>query len=110
VRLCKVHFAKSSLGADGRGRFGSVGSELEKEVLSEVEIVLLGSIFTHLNFETFKKLFSKFIPVIERRGAVISSIVLGEYYKCVGPGVYGIRDCSQETIYTRLSYWITVTR
>src|SRR5438105_3164612 len=49
-----IHFAKTSFGADRRGKFGFVGSELETEALREVDVILLGSIFTHLSFETFE--------------------------------------------------------
>ncbi len=97
-----VRFAKRTFGADGRGKFGFSGSEFEQEALKEAEVVLLGSVLTHVNFETFEKLFSEFIPIFDKGGAVVFSILLGKHSKCVGPGfLLGMNDFYQEARYTR---------
>jgi SAM-dependent methyltransferase len=93
-------YARRTFGDDPRGRFGLVGSELEEQALGEVNVVLLASILTHLDFDTFKALLNKFLSVIARGGAVVFSVVHGDRYECVGPGKYGMPDCYHETHYT----------
>jgi cyclopropane fatty-acyl-phospholipid synthase-like methyltransferase len=96
-----IQFAADSFGSDPRGRFALIGSELEREALTTVDTVLLGSIFTHLSFAAFEKLFGKCMPVIERKGTIVFSIVLADRYSCDGPGKYGMKSCYRETRYTR---------
>lgn len=95
-----VAYAEETFGRDPRGRFGLIGSDLETQALAEVDMVLLGSIATHLDFESFAALVTKFLPVIARRGALVFSVVLADRYVCVGPGKYGVGDSYHETRYT----------
>jgi SAM-dependent methyltransferase len=83
-----LRFAVSAFGKDGRAEFGFTGTDFEKRALKEAEIVLVGSVFPHLDFKRLDQLFSKFIPVIEKGGAVVFSILLSDEYRCVGPGFY----------------------
>jgi hypothetical protein len=72
--------------ADGRGRFSAVESALEREAIGTVNVVLLGSVFTHMDQEHLDRTFRKFLPVIERGGAVVFSAMIGARYETSGPG------------------------
>jgi SAM-dependent methyltransferase len=98
-----LRFAESVFGKDGRAEFGFSGTDLETRALKEADVVLLGSVFAHVDFERLDRLFSKFIPVIEKGGAVVFSTPLGDKYQCEGPGfVLEMGDqFYQQVTYTR---------
>ena len=81
-----IDFARRAFGRDPRAEFDYSGGELEARALREADVVVLGSVFPHVKFERFDQLFSTFVPVIERGGAVVFTIVLGNTYVCDGPG------------------------
>jgi len=86
--------ANNQIGHDPRVEFGLIGDSIESKSISESNVILLGSIYTHLKFETFVDLNDKFLPVIDRGGIIIFSILLSEKYKVVGSGgAYGVKDC-----------------
>ncbi len=96
-----VAYARETYGADPRGHFGLIGSELEAKALDDADVVLLGSIFTHVDFPTFEALMGKFLPVVARGGAIVFSVLHAERYACIGPGKYGVAASYHETRYTR---------
>jgi hypothetical protein len=98
-----IQYAKETFGADRRAKFGFSESELEDEALNAAHVVLLGSVFSHVDFERFQLLFRRFMPVLDRGDAVVFSILLADGYKCTGPGfLLGMHDYFyQDVRYTR---------
>jgi len=90
-----------SFGHDPRVNFGLIDSDMEKEVLSVVDVVLLGSIYTHLLFDDFIKVNDKFLPVIDRVGTIVFSAFVGpEYVFPNKGGAYSVENCYGVVIYT----------
>lgn len=98
-----LRYAIDTFGSDGRAVFGFSDSEVETRAIEESEIVLLGSVFTHMAHERFQSVFSRFDPVLERGGAVVFSVLLGDTYCCTDPGfLLGMDDdFYQDVRYTR---------
>jgi hypothetical protein len=98
-----IAYAKKTFGADGRARFGFSGSALEDEALRVAEVVVLGSVFSHVDFERFQMLFDRCRPVLQRGHAVVFSVLLADSYTCSGPGfLLGMDDYFyQDVRYTR---------
>jgi SAM-dependent methyltransferase len=96
-----IAYAARTFGCDPRGRFGLIGSALEARALEEADVVVLASVLTHVGFDAFEALLGKFLPVIERGGAVVFSVLHGEHYECIGPGMYGVQNSYFETRYTQ---------
>ena len=78
---------------DRRARFGFIGSRLEKEAIENVDVVILGSIFTHVDFREVRHILAKLRPVIERGGKVVFSAFTSNKYRLEGRGAYGFIDC-----------------
>jgi 2-polyprenyl-3-methyl-5-hydroxy-6-metoxy-1,4-benzoquinol methylase len=94
---------------DSRHHFGYIGTDLETKALSEVDCIILGSIFTHLSFNDFKSIMEKFKNSI-MKGAVVSfSIFTDTEYKEIGRGAYGLSDCYNLVYYTekQLNDWVS---
>ena len=78
---------------DRRARFGFIGSRLEEEAIRNVDVVVLGSIFTHLDFREVRQILAKLRPVIERGGTVVFSAFIANEYRLEGRDAYGFIDC-----------------
>jgi SAM-dependent methyltransferase len=93
------HGEKSILVANGifrhdrRARFGFIGSRLEEEAIENVDVVILGSIFTHVDFREVRHILARLRPVIERGGKVVFSAFISDKYRLEGRGAYGFTDC-----------------
>jgi SAM-dependent methyltransferase len=91
-------------------RFGYITDEIEKEAIDTVDVVALGSIFTHLVFETddespngdsFVTICDKFKPVIDRGGIIVFSVFIDDVVRTQGgAGAYGILRCYGWSYYT----------
>jgi len=91
----------NSFGHDPRVNFGIIDSDIEKKALSMVDIVLLGSVYTHLLYQDFIKVSDKFLPIVDKGGAVVFSIFIGDEYVFPNKGgVYGIDNCYGVVTYT----------
>jgi hypothetical protein len=87
IDLCIRNF-----GHDPRSKFGFIDSPLETEAIEKANIVVLGSIFTHLPIEHSTAICDKLLPIPHRNGCIVFSIILGDY-KITLPEQYGFKDC-----------------
>jgi 2-polyprenyl-3-methyl-5-hydroxy-6-metoxy-1,4-benzoquinol methylase len=86
-------------GHDDRFRLGFTESLLEKKAIEESDVVLLLSIFTHTTIEETHRIISKLMPIVNRGGRVVFSMILGDSYNLVG-NLYGHSDCYHVTYNT----------
>jgi SAM-dependent methyltransferase len=85
---------------DRRIRFNLIGSRLEAKALSRVWLVVLGSIFTHVDFDELQCILKKMRPVLSRGGKVVFSIFLAGTYRLEDRGLYGFEDCYSRVWFT----------
>ena len=78
---------------DGRATFGLIGSDVEEEAVGQVDTVVLGSIFTHVDQDEVSRMLAKLEPVLDRGGKIVFSIFLADEYALEGKGAYGFDDC-----------------
>ena len=83
-----IAFAKRYYG--NRGQFNYLGGNVEAAALESVDVVLLGSVFTHFTFPRFIEVFKWFIPTIERGGAVVFTVIPGIEYTLGLNGALGL--------------------
>jgi len=84
---------------DKRIELGTI-EEKFSDVIKEVDVVLLGSVFTHISFDFFKECMRKFEPVLKRKGCVVFSVFLTEeehFY--IGKNGYGLENCYSRAFY-----------
>lgn len=94
-------YSNSIFFSDPRCQHGLIGTAIEKEALKKSKYVVLGSVFTHLNFEDFKETMAKFAPIIKRGGQVVFSAFIKDSYECENhTGVYGVANCISRVYYT----------
>jgi SAM-dependent methyltransferase len=86
---------------DFRIRFDLIGSRLERTVLTCATVVVLGSIFTHVDLAELRHILKKLQPVISRGGKVVFSIFLAEAYRLEDEGIYGFARCYNRVWHTR---------
>jgi len=97
LQLCETTF-----GHDPRVRFGAIGSEVELDALAHVDVIVAGSVFTHLPFRFFEQVMDKFRGTIARGADLVFSVFLGDAYsQNGGPGLYGVENCWTWVVYTR---------
>src|ERR1051325_11130442 len=56
---------------DPRAEFGFIESTLEIEAVARVDLVLLGSIFTHVSVAEVDRILTKIAPVLDRGGRIV---------------------------------------
>lgn len=96
-----VNKAKELFENDNRVQFGFIDNDEEKIFLDSVNSVILGSIFTHLNFDDFKLVMEKFKPIIKKNGVVSFSVFISDITHTDGvPGMYGIPNCYPLSYYS----------
>ncbi|MFA5207181.1 MAG: class I SAM-dependent methyltransferase [Candidatus Paceibacterota bacterium] len=71
-------------GNDNRIELGFTESELEKKAIEISETVLLLSVFTHTTIEETEKILNKLLPIVERGGNIIFSMIHGDKYELRG--------------------------
>jgi len=82
-------------------KLGFIGDAVEQEALTNVNVVILGSIFTHLLFDKFEEICDKFRPVLARGGRVVFSVFTDEHYRCQFPdNLYQHKGCYSAVWYT----------
>lgn len=96
-----IKLAQSYFGKDKRIHLGFIEDEIEKEAFEKCDIILLGSVFTHIPIEEIEKINKKCMGTIDRGGIVVFSIFLGSEYKPGIKGIYGIDDCYRTVHYTK---------
>jgi len=85
---------------DRRIRFDMIGSRLEAKAIANASVVVLGSVFTHVDYDEMKTILSKFKPIVARDGKVIFSIFLADAYRIENRGIYGIERCYNRVWFT----------
>ena len=98
LQLCEATF-----GHDSRVRFGTIGSDLEAEAIERIaDVIVAGSIFTHLPFSAFREIVGKFQSALQRGGDFVFSVFIGDEYIHHGnPGLYGVANCWPAIVYTQ---------
>lgn len=79
-------------GHDSRIKLGFIGDEIEKNAIDNANMALLLSIFTHTTIEETKNILKKLLPIVERNGIIIFSMILGNKYSPLGANAYGFKD------------------
>lgn len=87
-----IEVAKEKLGHDPRIHLGYVGSELEREAISNANVALLGSIFTHLKIEKSLEILDKLMPILDR-GAIVFTVIFDSKYHWDSSGAHGVEEC-----------------
>lgn len=87
---------------DGRIVFGLLGEQLEAEAIERAGVVLLASIFTHIDLGEMERILLTLRPVTTRGGKIVCSAFLGEAYQLEGKGaLYGFPDCYYRVWFTQ---------
>jgi len=113
-----VAAAEDIFNGDNRISFGLIGSAFEASALARADVVVLGSIFTHVDFEELKLILEKFEPIVRRGGKVVFSIFIADTYRLEASGAYGFADCYGRAWFTTEqlrglcdeSGWVTIER
>ena len=85
---------------DSRIRFALLGSRLATTALARAEVALLGSIFTHVEFDEVQRILKTLQPVISRGGKVVFSIFIADIHRLEGKGAYGFESCYSRVWFT----------
>jgi cyclopropane fatty-acyl-phospholipid synthase-like methyltransferase len=85
---------------DRRIGFDSIGSRLESNALARAEVVVLGSIFTHVGLDEVRYILQKLQPVVARGGKVVFSIFIADEHRLEGKGAYGFESCHDRAWFT----------
>lgn len=75
---------------DGRMTFSFIGTPTEELAINESDIALLVSIFTHLDIDQTEEILSKLMPIIQRKGSIFFTMILGDEYKLGRGGRYSL--------------------
>jgi SAM-dependent methyltransferase len=95
-----IKIARKLFRWDGRVKFDLIGSRLEATALAQSEVVVLGSIFTHVDSEELEHVLKKLQPVVTRGGKIVFSIFIADQYQLEGKGAYGIENCYERAWFT----------
>jgi hypothetical protein len=76
-----------------RIRFDLIGSRLESAALERADLVLLGSVFTHVDVDELQLILRKLQPVVARGGKIVFSIFTADTYRLEDKGAYGFENC-----------------
>lgn len=92
--------ANELFGHDSRVEVGYTNTELDKKAIDTCETVLLLSVFTHTTIETTEIILIKLLPIVERGGNIVFSMIHGNEYRLVG-NAYGFTDNFNVTYTTK---------
>lgn len=95
-----VAIARAIFAGDERIAFDLIGAPSEPQALARANVVVLGSVFTHVLDAELDRILQKFHPIIGRGGKVVFSIFLDDTYHYEDPGLYGFADCYNRVWYT----------
>lgn len=88
--LC-VNKAIELFDGDSRVNVGYVNTKLEEKALETCDTVLLLSVFTHTTIEETEKILVKLLPIVNRGGNIVFSVIFADEYKLIG-NAYGFVD------------------
>jgi 2-polyprenyl-3-methyl-5-hydroxy-6-metoxy-1,4-benzoquinol methylase len=84
IQYCRDRFNK-----DKRCIFDfTTNHVLVNKAIENSDVVLLGSVFTHLTIEDSYKIMTKFRPVIQKGGYIVLSVILSLEYTLTTPNFY----------------------
>ena len=86
---------------DSRISFGLIGDAIEADGIARANIAVLGSVFTHVDFDELQRILLTLRPVAARGGIIVFSIFIDKAYRLEGPGGYGFPDCYARAWFTR---------
>jgi SAM-dependent methyltransferase len=90
-RIC-INKAIELFKHDSRGEVGYINRELDKKAIETCEIVFLLSVFTHTTIEKTEEILIKLLPIIERNGNIVFSMIHGNDYNLIREMAYGFKD------------------
>lgn len=98
IEKFKSHYTETCInkaielfGHDERVIVGYTESELEKKAIEICETVLLLSVFTHTTIEETERILKKLLPIIDRGGNIVFSMIHGNKYELKG-NAYDFKD------------------
>jgi SAM-dependent methyltransferase len=74
-------------------RIDLIGSRLEADALARADVVVLGSVFTHVDLDELQLILRKLQPVVARGGRIVFSIFTADAYRLEDKGAYGFENC-----------------
>ena len=77
---------------DPRVEVGYIDTDLDRKAIATCDTVLLLSVFTHTTIEETERILIKLLPVIERGGNIVFSMIHGDSYKLGKDNTYGFKD------------------
>jgi SAM-dependent methyltransferase len=95
-----IEAASDLFGADARMTFDFIGGRIEAAALAGADVAVLGSVFTHVDFDEMRRILTKFGPILDRGGKVVFSIFTSDEHLLEKPGLYGFEDCYNRTWFT----------
>ena len=103
---------------DRRIHFDMIGSRLEAKALERASVVVLGSVFTHVDLDELQSILKKLSPVVSRGAKVVFSIFLADEYALEDEGIYGLERCYNRVWFTQdqikqicdQNHWVAVEK
>ena len=87
---------------DSRIELGYIGEEIESKAYKESDVIVLGSIFTHLKFDKFNEICDKFVKYMKRDCSIVFSVFLSNEEHVRGKNnCYGQKDCWSQSYYIK---------
>jgi hypothetical protein len=87
-----IEAAREIFGWDFRIGFDLIGSDFERRAIERADVAVLGSIFTHTDYEEMRAVLAKLAPIAKRCGIVVFSVFVDAEYPLENPGSYGMKD------------------
>lgn len=87
-----IKYARGLFGEDSRARFGFLGTEFEREALLASDVVILASVFTHLDFDDSVKILDKLLALPSVR-IIVFSVFWDVVERFGKSGTYGDEKC-----------------
>lgn len=94
-----LEIAKHWFGKEPRAKFDAIEDIDLADVLTHTDVVLLGSVFTHLLFEHATQIFDTLKSILDHGIIVFSLILRDEPQYCVA-GMHNLADCYAVAIHT----------
>jgi hypothetical protein len=93
IDFCKTHYSQCN-NSDRIIKFGYIDDvELINEATKNCNVILLGSVFTHMDIKDSIKFLNKFDKFINNGGYIIFSLITERnIYELIGKGAYGIEN------------------
>jgi 2-polyprenyl-3-methyl-5-hydroxy-6-metoxy-1,4-benzoquinol methylase len=77
---------------DSRVRLGFTQTPFHEKAINSADTVILLSVFTHTSIEETHRIIKSLIPIVERGGRIVFSMIHGDQYTLSSGGIYGFDD------------------